>query len=655
MSSLSDPIERLVDQFFTASLDLVAICDRDTILRVNDRWADTLGWQPDDIVGHSIAEYIHPDDMGDVVANIGVLLEGGDPVVGHETGFRRPDGSWAHLLWNVIGDPETGLLMATARDVSEERAAARERDHLLEVLSAQAELQELFIKGGITRDWWDGALARIIHLSGTEYGFIGRIETSDETGLPTLRSLAVTDIAWNDATRKAYDQYSAEGLVFTNLDTLFGVTLATGEMVIANDPSTDPRRGGLPPGHPPMYTYMGIPIRDGDDLLGMIGLANRDDGFSPALERALQPLVSTLAQQLGRARADMETREATRQAHRLEDAVSNLERAQGDLRAFVDAAEEVLEADSVATALAVIEAGIAAQVPTARTRLFVVDPEQEGTLVRASATGEPEVAVADCAALQEGRLRVTRPGLELGGCAHAPVTDTATVCAPVATASESFGLLVVGIGEMHELGDTDTRARLEVLAAGVDALAGALAQVALREHLVSEALIDPLTRLANRRGLTQAVERRMASTDLDARPFGLIIADIDDFKDVNDHLGHLGGDAVLESVGAALAAVVRDDDVVARLGGDEFAVLLAAGDDGTLGAAAERVREALGAVRADGFGRLTASVGAVLVGWGADVTWDTAYEAADRALYEAKASGKGVVCTAPMVGVPDQI
>ena len=108
-------------------------------------------------------------------------------------------------------------------------------------------------------------------------------------------------------------------------------------------------------------------------------------------------------------------------------------------------------------------------------------------------------------------------------------------------------------------------------------------------------------------------------------------------------------------MGAALAAVVRDDDVVARLGGDEFAVLLAAGDDGTLGAAAERVREALGAVRADGFGRLTASVGAVLVGWGADVTWDTAYEAADRALYEAKASGKGVVCTAPMVGVPDQI
>lgn len=531
---------------------------------------------------------------------------------------------------------------------------ARERDQLREVLAAQAELHDLFAAAGISRDWWDAALARVIRLSGTAYGFIGRIEPSPETGLPILRSLAVTDIAWNDVTRKLYDEFSAEGLVFDNLDTLFGVTLSTGETVIANDPGNDPRRGGLPPGHPPMYTYMGIPIKDGDRLLGMIGLANRDGGFSADLEVALQPLVIMLAQQLGRERADLDAAVATRTAARLEDEVSSLSRAQDEQHALLEGTDAVRAADSVASALDVVERTVTAQVPRARVRLFVVDAERDDVLVRASAAGEPEVGVGECVALQSGRLRVTRPGLELGGCTHVPVDDTATICAPVATTSDAFGLLVVGIGEMHELGDVDTRARLELLADGVGALADAMAQVALREQLLSEALVDPLTRLANRRGLAQVVERRMARTDLDARPFGVIVADIDDFKGVNDRLGHLGGDSVLEAVGHALAAAVRPDDLVARLGGDEFAVLVATGEQTALAAAAERVRDAIGSVRADGFGDLGASVGAVLVGWGHDVTWDEAYAAADLALYDAKAAGKNRVHVVDMIGVPEQ-
>jgi GGDEF domain-containing protein len=71
-------------------------------------------------------------------------------------------------------------------------------------------------------------------------------------------------------------------------------------------------------------------------------------------------------------------------------------------------------------------------------------------------------------------------------------------------------------------------------------------------------------------------------------------------------------------------------------------------------AAAERVRDAINGVRADGAGSLGASVGAVLVGWGRDATWSAAYEIADRALYEAKSAGKNQVCTADMIGVPDQ-
>jgi diguanylate cyclase (GGDEF)-like protein len=243
--------------------------------------------------------------------------------------------------------------------------------------------------------------------------------------------------------------------------------------------------------------------------------------------------------------------------------------------------------------------------------------------------------------------------LELGGCAHAAPDDTATICAPVATTEDSFGLLVVRIREMHQLGTGDTRTQLHHVATGVGVLGDRLGQVALRERLRSQALIDPLTQLANRRALSQAVERRLARTDLDARPVGLILLDLDNFRDANDRLGHLGGDALLVAVGQALRQVVRDDDVVARLGGDEFAVLVPAADDAALAVTAERLRAAVRDAGTEA-PRITCSIGTVLMGWGTDVTWDSAYRAADRALYASKQSGRNAVTAATMLGLLDQ-
>ena len=523
----------------------------------------------------------------------------------------------------------------------------------LDVLSAQAELQGLFTRVGLTRDWWDAALSRVIRLSGAEYGFVGRVEYSDETGEPALRSLAVTDIAWNDATRQHYDAFAESGLTFTQLDTLYGVTLRTGEVVVAADPSTDPRAGGLPPGHPPLHAYMGVPIKDGADLLGMVGLANRAGGFAPDLEGVLEPLTSLMAQHLGRARANSVAAEAEEHVDRLEGEVSSLSRVSDGRLLFSEGLDAVMNATSLTESLHVVEGVIEATVPGAHLQLFVLDPDGGGELVAASASGGASVSVAECVALLAGRRTVTRPGLELGGCAHASLEDTATICAPVATPGDSFGLLVVSIKEMHQLGSGDTRAQLDVVAAGVEALADALGQVALRERLRSQALSDPLTGLVNRRALSQAVERQLARTDLDARPVGLMLLDLDNFRDANDRLGHLGGDALLVAVGQALRQVVRDDDVVARLGGDEFAVLVPAADDAALAETAERLRAA---VRDAGTEtpRVTCSIGTVLMGWGTDVTWDSAYRAADRALYASKQSGRNTVTAATMLGLLDQ-
>ena len=88
------------------------------------------------------------------------------------------------------------------------------------------------------------------------------------------------------------------------------------------------------------------------------------------------------------------------------------------------------------------------------------------------------------------------------------------------------------------------------------------------------ALLDPLTGLPNRRLLSQRLEVALDQAEVNRAQVGLLIIDIDQFKEINDSLGHDRGDQLLQQVAARLSGIVRTTDTVARLGGDEFAVLL---------------------------------------------------------------------------------
>ncbi|MBK9740811.1 MAG: GAF domain-containing protein [Actinobacteria bacterium] len=140
-------------------------------------------------------------------------------------------------------------------------------------------------------------LEDVLDLTGSAYGFIGEVMQRDN-GDPYLTTKAITNIAWNDATRAMFEAVGQDGMEFDNPNTLFGITLTTGEPVISNDPSSDPRRGGLPAEHPPMTSYLGLPIRRGSRLVGMLGLANRAEGYSDDMIAYLEPLVVTMGQLL---------------------------------------------------------------------------------------------------------------------------------------------------------------------------------------------------------------------------------------------------------------------------------------------------------------------------------------------------------------------
>jgi diguanylate cyclase (GGDEF)-like protein len=149
---------------------------------------------------------------------------------------------------------------------------------------------------------------------------------------------------------------------------------------------------------------------------------------------------------------------------------------------------------------------------------------------------------------------------------------------------------------------------------------------------------DPLTGVANRRALTEAVERRTA--DPIGERVGLLVVDVDSFKAVNTRFGHPGGDRALVAIAGALREAAGDGDLVARLGGDEFAVLVRGADaDGM----ARLARRALAAVRAADAGLHGASLHAS-GGWalcpGDAHDGVGLFAKADGALRRVKAQGK---------------
>src|SRR6185436_8491169 len=117
-------------------------------------------------------------------------------------------------------------------------------------------------------------LATLLHVIQSDHGFVGEIR-HDQGGRPYLEAHAVTNIAWNEVTRQFYARNAAQGLELRNIETLFGAAITSGEPVIANEPAADPRRGERPEGQPPLDCFLGVPLYAGQDMVGLMGVANR--------------------------------------------------------------------------------------------------------------------------------------------------------------------------------------------------------------------------------------------------------------------------------------------------------------------------------------------------------------------------------------------
>jgi PAS domain S-box-containing protein len=232
--------------------------------------------------------------------------------------------------------------LGVVQDITDRKTVELTLQHNNQLLSAISAAQTQFITEADPGILFDNLLETLLQLTESEYGFIGEILYNTEgqvyidesymkmRGRPYLKTKAITDISWNEETRRLYDENTATGMEFHNLKTLFGRVILTGQPVISNNPKTDPRRGGLPAGHPPLNAFLGIPFYRGTQLMGMIGIANRPGGYTEAIIADVEPFLTTCAS----------TIEAYRNDARRKQAEEALQASEAQYRRIVETANE---------------------------------------------------------------------------------------------------------------------------------------------------------------------------------------------------------------------------------------------------------------------------------------------------------------------------
>jgi len=173
---------------------------------------------------------------------------------------------------------------------------------------------------------------------------------------------------------------------------------------------------------------------------------------------------------------------------------------------------------------------------------------------------------------------------------------------------------------------------------------------ALNRELLRQAIHDGLTGLFNRSYLDEALPRELARAERDNRPIGLLILDIDHFKQVNDRHGHSAGDRVLARVARLVRTLVRAGDIPCRYGGDELVAVMPGATREEALQAGERIRSSVAEDRAVAdVDPVTVSIGVAVYPEDATTATDL-FRHADRALYEAKDLGRNRVVGATHAG-----
>jgi diguanylate cyclase (GGDEF)-like protein/PAS domain S-box-containing protein len=579
------------------AVDVIAVVDvAGRLAYVNETVTAVLEWEPRDLIGRPALSLIHPDDAFVAGSVLAAELDGSAEQSSIEVRIRARDRTylWFEVLaggW--IDAPGLQGLVINLRE-------STGRHHLAERAARRAELDGLVFD--VSRRALDATLADVkeaLPAVLSQLGQLLRARRVDVVLFDTTTGVGVNAVAW-PANDEAAGRVSGGTIALERIPTVL-VGLLRGELLLERDSewplptwATEWYGGAEPAAGAAMLCPLTVQGR----LLGV--LAVEQDALAEEWAHDEATAIRSVAEALAVALA-----------------------RDHDRRALLASEEQFrLMAEHAGDVITLLDAeGLCRYASTSARTVLGMDPDRMIGAdlfdhVHPDDRADARERLAAFVAGQESAVAITYRWLRPSG----DVVWIENVCRAVR--------------------DPDTR-----ILTGIQGSARDVTAYKIREdELTHRALHDPLTGAANRTLFDQRLSAAQRAQRRSAAPFAVLAIDLDGFKEVNDAHGHLEGDRALVEVAGRLAANVRQADTVGRVGGDEFMVLCrdASADDAL--ALAERLVVALSqpVAVAGGKAEMSASIG-VAPADGTQVSIEALLGAADRAMYDAKRSGKGCV------------
>ncbi|MDH5216781.1 MAG: diguanylate cyclase [Gammaproteobacteria bacterium] len=658
MEKIISPITAEVSQTILDNVvdGIISINERGIVLSFNKAAENIFGYSTEEVMGENIKLLMPEETQREHDQYIQNFLETGNGKIigkGRQVVAKHKDGTpiYIHLSISQVNADTAPIFVGITRDITADVLIEQKTQLTNKLLNAISSAQSQFILETKSDIIFADLLNNIIDITGSEYGFVGQIYYDEDK--PYLKTLSITNIAWDKATQTFYEDNVETGLEFRNLNTLFGYTIETGELLISNSPDTDAHKGGLPEGHPPLKAYIGLPIKHGSQLIGMVGLANRKYGYDQSVVDFLIPVLGTcgsIIQGIKQAAQEKQSQSDLKLANK------ELERRTSEINLIRKLDDYLQICRSNEEAFSVTRKILSDLFSNATGEIYTYSRSNDGMLLMEfwgeNRKIEPIISNDDCIASRRGHTHVTIQNESALYCHHINSLTDKNICFPVQAQGETFGIISTSFSEREEKISIDNITELGETVARQ--LAMSLANLKLRDSLKEQSIKDPLTGLYNRRYIENSVEREIFRAERSGESISLLMFDVDHFKQFNDTYGHDTGDTVLKMISKEIGQHGRKSDIPCRFGGEEFLLILPGAN---IDIAQKRATKILQAVN-----ELTINVGDKIldnlsISCGIAVYPDNGKQlqelfiSADQALYASKKAGRNRITLAKDIKV----
>jgi PAS domain S-box-containing protein len=310
-------IEKLEAVLRTAGEGIISINEQGLIILVNDEVSSIFGYSREELEGLELTELMPEQYRAGHSAGMERYLAGGAArVLGTRLELEglRKEGE-AFPLELRITETQTGhglFFTAAVRDISERKRAREDKERTRSLLHSIRTAQGRFIGEASLQLIFDQLLCDLLGLTGSPCGFIGEVFTLEEDKL-LLETHFVADLSRKEGAPSKPQEGDSRSLTISGPEALLGKVLKEKRFVISDEPGQEAWLEELTRGEPPLTDFLGVPFLIEEEVVGMVGLANRPGGYDEELAAFLEPLTSTCAGIIQAHRAE-EGRQTAQQA-----------------------------------------------------------------------------------------------------------------------------------------------------------------------------------------------------------------------------------------------------------------------------------------------------------------------------------------------------